>query len=363
MRILLIVFIFIGLIYLLLGTKKRENFDDYSDFYKMMTNPSLELEDKCRFAKIKIDDANDGIKVSSAILQAANDFIENQCSGKREVKKSILEKDNLLDIDPKEKDSLSNVFKKYCQPKFGSLKDRVNFDNYTIVTDEDGAYTLNGVRADKLEIDEATCRRLEEYVKNEQKSKQNPNAETIDSLHKKCLVDYGEILVEAGINDLGYNYYLSRDGKYYLNDEPLERVSICKKNCQIIQDIIDKQSSETKKDDNGNRLNQIDTQKKANLCKRSLELDYICSVYDKDKVLKYGKNRDLEPILYRVSTGPNEEDDFEYSYLTPEEYPYVTKNLQKGKSGLKVDQEIDLCYRKMMFDRQCNSIDAAKNSF
>jgi hypothetical protein len=66
--------------------------------------------------------------------------------------------------------------------------------------------------------------------------------------------------------------------------------------------------------------------------------------------MTYGKNFDKEPVLYEYEIKPEK---YEYSFLTPTEHNKINKNIGKGISGLTADNEIDLCYRKYLIDKEC----------
>lgn len=321
-----------------------ESTDEYTDFFNLMTSSAIELQDRCNLAKQKIQDKKDGLQINAQIVNAATNFINDQCSGKP--KKMV--QNYKVDINPKDKDAVLNYYQKYCIPKYGELRDTVPFDNYRVEEDEKGIQYFNGKQIDQLELTKENCRRMEEYKKNQKKNSiglEKPLS--VDNLYNDCLQKYSVQTDKVG----AYNYYLSRDGKYYLNSEPLERINLNKGNCRIIQDIMDKD----KADKSGNltiTLDKLDESQKHILCKRSNELDLICSVYDKEKVIEYGKNHDKELVLYQYEIAPEK---YEYSFLTPTEHAHITTNISRGRSGLTADNEIDLCYRKHLIDRECRA--------
>jgi hypothetical protein len=327
--------------------KILENFEnsEYTNFYNLMTSGSINIEDRCLLAKQKIQDKKDGLSINPQIINAANNFINDNCKKKTNVVKK--EKQPKINIDPKDKDAILTYYKNYCLPKYGELRDTVPFDNYKVEKDENNIQYFNGISIDKLELSKENCRRIEEYKKNEKsvnKSIEKPLS--IDNLYSECLNKYSVQNKKVG----AYNYYLSRDGKYYLNNEPLERIKLNSDNCRIIQDVMDKDKLE-KENNLTITLDKLNEQQRRILCKRSNELDLICSVYNKDKVMEYGKNHDKEPVLYEYEIEPEK---YEYSFLTPTEYNNISKNIRKGHSGLTADNEIDLCYRKYLIDKECN---------
>ena len=335
--------------------KKIENFKntEYSDFYDVLTSKSIELEDRCILAKRKINDKKDGLQISGQVIDAANKFINENCSkNTQSVKKELVPE---ININPKDKNAIHKYYENYCLPKYGELRDTVPFDNYTIEKDDKNVQYFNGVPINKLELSKENCRRIEEYKKNK---KVNDNNEidikplSIDNLYDECLKKHSVQDQKVG----AYNYYLSRDGKYYLNNEPLERITLTKENCRIIQDINTKNKLE-KENRQTITLNTLDNDERNTVCKRSNELDLICSVYNKEKVMEYGKNHTVEPVLYKYEIEPEK---YEYSFLTPAEFDSINKNIGKGHSGLTADNEIELCYRKYLIDKECASSNTLK---
>ena len=360
---LILICIVIKLIYYLSYGQNLEHFsnkeDQYKDFYDKLTSGAIASEDKCRLCRIKLQDKDDGINVADAVIQAAKDYLDDHCSdtakGKKTVKVAEAAKEEVLqDIDPKSRDSLDKTYRNYCLPKFGEMRDKVPFDKYLIETDENGQYTLNGTIINKIRIDNGNCRRLEEYTKNKPGLKDvNGNKPiNIDTLYDQCLIEYDQL---GRCKKDGYNYYLSRDGKYYLNNEPLDRIKVTRANCEMIKDIKEQVADGAKTKQKELSLNLIDEYQRGRLCKKSAEYDYICSVYDKQKIMDYGKNHNKEPKIYKYITGQDEDKDFEYSFLTPSEFLKVSENIKNGKSGLTADNEIDLCFRKFALDGECKS--------
>jgi hypothetical protein len=335
--------------------KKIENFKntEYSEFYDVLTSKSIDLEDRCLLAKRKINDKKDGLQISGQVIDAANKFIHENCQkNTRSIKKEVVTE---ININPKDKNAIHKYYENYCLPTYGELRDTVPFDNYTVEKDEKNIQYFNEVPINKLELTKENCRRIEEYIKNEKMNDSN-EIETkplsITNLYEECLKQFSIQDEKVG----AYNYYLSRDGKYYLNNEPLERITLNKENCRIIQDINSKNKLE-KDNSQTITLNTLDKDERAIVCKRSNELDLICSVYNKDKIMEYGKNHTIEPFLYKYELEPEK---YEYSFLTPTEYNTINKNIGKGNSGLTADNEIELCYRKYLIDKECNGSNNSK---
>jgi hypothetical protein len=328
--------------------KKNEYFNnnEYTNFYNLLTSGAIDVEDRCLLAKQKIQDKKDGLSISSQVINAANNFIYDNCNMKPKVISKT--KQPRINIDPKDNDAIIKYYTNYCLPKFGELRDKVQFDNYVVEKDQNNIQYFNGTAIDKLELSKENCRRLEEYKKNQKNmNKSDEKPLSIENIYNECLRKYS-----VQNNKIGpYNYYLSKDGKYYLNDEPLERIQLNRDNCRMIQDIMDKDKIEKNKSETIS-LDKLDENQRRTLCKRSSELDLICSVYNKDKIINYGKNLNKEPVLYEYEIKP---DKYEYSFLTPTEFNKINQNIGKGSSGLTADNEIDLCYRKFLMDKECRA--------
>lgn len=352
LKTILILLAFITIICLLANClknkKKTEYFEnsEYSNFYNLMTSGSLELDDRCLLAKRKIQDKRDGLNINGQVIDAANNFINDNCNKKTNIVKK--NRQQIININPKDKDAIPKYYKKYCLPKYGELRDTIEFDNYIVEKDQNNIQYFNGISIDKLEITKENCRRLEEFTKNQKNTNNSSDKPlSIENLYNECLQKYN--VQNNKVN--GYNYYLSKDGKYYLNNEPLERIKLNSNNCRIIQDIMDKD----KKDNTNNKtitLDNLNIEQQNILCKRSNELDLICSVYNNNKIIEYGKNNNKEVILYEHEIKPEK---YEYSFLTPTEFSKINTNIGKGSSGLTSDNEIDLCYRKHLIDKECKA--------
>lgn len=322
------------------------NNSEYSNFYNLLTSGAIDLEDRCLLAKRKIEDKKDGLSINSQILNAANDFISDNCNPKPKV--ILKNRQEKINIDPKDNDAIVKYYKNYCLPKFGELRDTVQFDNYIVEKDQNNVLYFNGTPINKLELNKANCRRIEEYHKNQKNINQsNEKPLSIENIYNECLRKYSVQNNKSG----PYNYYISKDGKYYLNDEPLERIKLNKDNCRIIQDIMDKDKLDKNKSETIS-LDKLNENDRRTLCKRSNELDLICSVYNKDKIMNYGKTKNKEPVLYQYEIKPEK---YEYSFLTPTEFNKINKNIGKGASGLTAENEIDLCYRKYLIDQECKT--------
>ena len=328
------------IIYYFYSNNKVENFDtkdDYRIFFDTITSSKLNLEDRCKLSKQKIQDKKDGLPIPDQVINAANKFINDECSGNKKDHPKI-------NINPKDNDAILQYYNNYCLKKYGELGKTVNFDSYRIEQDNKGTQYFNGTPINKLELSKENCRRLEEYNTN-MKNKNKEKPLSIDTVYNECLDKY------TSLNDKAeaYTYYLSRDGKYYLNNEPLERIQVNKNNCTIIQDIMNKD----KTDGPTSTLGKLNEEQQRIVCKRSNELDLICSVYDKNKVIEYGKNHEKKPVLYQYEISPEK---YEYSFLKPDEYQKINKNIYKGRSGLTADNEIDVCYRKHVIGSECDAI-------
>ena len=337
---------FILIIVLFIGyTKQVENFDtnnEYSNFFNTMTNSKIQLDDRCKLAKQKIQDKQDGLPIQNQIINAAQNFIKEECSDKKN--KKVQPK---ININPNDNDAILQYYNNYCLDIYGELGNSVIFDSYRVEEDENGVKYFNGKPINELELSKKNCRRLEEYKKNI-KNKNEEKPLSIDTVYNECLDKYTSLNGKAD----AYTYYLSRDGKYYLNNEPLDRIKVNTHNCVIIHDIMNKDKIE-KSNKITSTIDKLNEEQQRVICKRSSELDLICDVYDKNKVIEYGKNHKKQPVLYQYEISPEK---YEYSFLEPKEYRSITKNIYKGRSGLAADNEISVCYRKQIIDTECNSI-------
>ena len=99
-------------------------------------------------------------------------------------------------------------------------------------------------------------------------------------------------------------------------------------------------------------LNSLNDEQMNTLCKRTHELDLICRKYNKDILNNDNRHSGTQIRLYDVNnpeTGKKE-----YHFLSPDELEIVNKNVYKGKSGLSVANEMNMCYRKQYVDELCN---------
>ena len=336
--IILCLFIVICVFFIYISTKTYEHFFDeknqeYTEFYNKLTSDSIDNIDKCKLVKQQINDYKQGIEISKPILNASYNFNSNNCENN-------IVKSPKIDIDPSKPDSLNKFYEKYCFPKYGKLKYTHPFSKYTVTVDENGNNLLDGVTVDKIELNKNNCRNLEEYIMNSKDDKNKPD-KTIDQLNNECKSKYKPLELETH-EKMPYKYNLSKDGKYYLNNEPLDQVKIAVSNCKIINDIIKNNKNEMIELDN------LNDETIKQLCKRSEELKLMCSVYDKQKLLEYGKNKDIQPKLYEYDLG---KDKYEYSYLHPKEHYLFTKN----NINFSVEKQMDICFRKMAFDKKCEA--------
>lgn len=340
--IVIMIIVFFG--YMLYCSRQNETFtaeETYEQFYYKLQSKNIELQDKCRIAKQRLQDVEDGLKVDKNISDTARTFVNDYC-----LKTSKPPKTKKVDIDPKAPDALEQYYKRICLTEFGEQRDKVEFDEYDIYQDGEGNYYLDNERIDQIVPDSKKCRRLEEYVKN------NPNgvgkngdvSNQLEKLGIDCRLSYPNL---DDFDRVGYNFYLSKDGKYYLNNEPIDKLKINKKNCIAIKDINGYES-----ESEISFRNLSDHQKEV-LCKRNNEMNYVCGQWDQKKLREWGKQNEIGINLNEYEVGDGV---YEYSFLTPSEHYRVSRSIRNGKSGLNTEGEKAMCYRKMLMDNECNKI-------
>lgn len=338
MLLIILCLLILIFVFLYLSRKTYEHFfdeknEEYTEFYNKLMSDSIDTTDKCKLVKQQISDYNQGIEIIKPILNASYNYNSNYCENN-------IKKSEKIDIDSSTPDALNKYYEKYCFPKYGKLRHTNSFTKYTVTLDENGTKLFDGVTAEKIELNKKNCRNLEEYIMNSDGDNNKPE-KTINELHKECKSKYKPLELETH-EKKPYNYNLSKDGKYYLNNESLNQVQIGISNCKIINDIINNNKNEELEVDNLN--DDIIKQ----LCKKSDQLELMCSVFDKKKLLDYGKNRDIQPKLYEYELGKEK---YEYSYLHPNEHYLITRNNTK----FSVDKQMDICFRKMAFDKKCEA--------
>jgi hypothetical protein len=338
MLLIILCLLILILLFLYLSRKTYEHFfdeknEEYTEFYNKLMSDSIDQSDKCKLVKQQIADHNQGIEISKPILNASYAYNSNSCENN-------IKKSEKIDIDPSTPDALNKYYEKYCFPKFGKLKYITPFTKYNVTLDEKGNKLLDGLSVENIELNKKNCRNLEEYILNSEGDDNKPD-KTILQLHDECKSKYKPMELETE-EKKPYNYNLSKDGKYYLNNESLDQVKIGISNCKMINDIIKNNKNEELE------LNTLDDGIIKQLCKKSDELELMCSVYDKKKLLDYGKNRDIQPKLYEYDLGKEK---YEYSYLHPNEhYLFTKKNI-----NFPVEKQMDICFRKMAFDKKCQA--------
>ena len=169
-----------------------------------------------------------------------------------------------------------------------------------------------------------------------------------------------DTLRETDINNAplaSYRFYKTNDGKYYINDKPIESLDVNLENCRIVKDIITVKVGSPNPEHTINPqptvINALDDNQILTLCKRAHELDLVCSVYDRNKLIEHGRDNDIQINLYEYNnaiTGKTE-----YHFLTPSELKIVNNNLYNGKSGLSIATEKNVCFRKLQIDNVCVS--------
>ena len=331
--LLILVLIFLYLTSMTYEHFFNENNEKYTDFYNKLISDSIDQSDKCKLVNQQINDYKQGIEIIKPILNASYNYNSKYCEN------NII-KSEKIDIETSNPNALHKYYEKYCFPKYGKLKYTHPFTKYTVSIDENGHKLFNGNTVQEIDLNKQNCRNLEEYIINSQDDPIKAD-KTIEELNNACKLKYKPLDLETH-EKKPYNYNLSKDGKYYLNNQSLDQVSIGISNCKIIDDIIKNNKNEQVEVENLN--NDIIKQ----LCKKSDQLELMCSVYDKQKLLDYGKNRDIQPKLYEYDLGKKK---YEYSYLHPNEHYLITKK----NINFSVDKQMDICFRKMAFDKKCQA--------
>ena len=293
MLLIILCLLILILLFLYLSKKTYEHFydennEEYTEFYNKLIDDSIDKRDKCKLVKQQISDNNQGIEISKAVLNASYVYNSNNCENN-------INKSEKIDINPSSPDALTLYYEKYCFPKYGKLKYSYPFSKYNVSLDENGNKLLDGVSVDNIDINKKNCRNIEEYLMNSNNDDKNPD-KTINDLYNECKSKYKPLELETE-EKMPYNYNLSKDGKYYLNNESLDQIKIGVSNCKIINDIIKNNKNEEIE------LNNIDNDVIKQLCKQSDQLELMCSVYEKKKLLEYGKNKNIQPKLYEYELG------------------------------------------------------------
>ena len=101
-NVIIILSVIFIIIYFFSSNNYVENFDtkdDYRIFFDTITSPKLNLEDRCKLSKQKIQDKKDGLPIPNQVINAANKFVNEECSGNKKGHPKI-------NINPKDNDAI-----------------------------------------------------------------------------------------------------------------------------------------------------------------------------------------------------------------------------------------------------------------
>ena len=326
--------------------------EEYKEFYNIIHNVYMDPEYKCTLAQSKIDNA---IQHSPEVVIQSKKYVSRFCSD--DGSDENVKVKELIDIDATDQTVYKKIYNEYCFGKFGILGNRQPLQPYTYGFNKNKEHHLNQIPVSRLPISRNHCRQLEDIIL---KNKQNPAKKTSATcvIYVSPTDAYNECkdkFRESDINNTPlsqYNYYKKNDGNYYINDASLDKLDANLVNCRIINDILyphikTKTPMNIPKNTALNSLNddQLDT-----LCKRTHELDLICSKYDKN-LLNKDSDSETQTRLYDFNNP--ETGTTEYHFLTPKELEIVNKNVYRGKSGLSVANEMTMCHRKQQIDTSC----------
>lgn len=326
--------------------------DEYNEFYNIIHNVYIDPEYKCALAKSKITHA---VQHSPEVVAQSKKYVSRFCSD--DGSDENVKVKELTDIDATDPTVYKKIYKEYCFGKFGILGNKQPLQQYTYGFNNNKEHHLNQIPVNRLPISRNHCRQLEDIIL---KNKQSTKTET-------CLVNVSPINAyneckdkfrESDINKVSlpqYRYYTKNDGNHYINDLSLDKLEANLENCRIVNDILNPSihiKAKTKEDKNNTMLNSLDDDQMKTLCKRTHELDLVCSKYDKSTLYEYGGDSHEQTRLYNNNNPQTGK--MEYHFLTPVELETVNQNIHLGKSGLLTKDEINMCYRKQYIDVSCN---------
>lgn len=326
--------------------------DEYKEFYDIVHNVHMDPEYKCQVAQSKIDRA---IQHSPEVVAQSKKYVSRFCSDDG-TDENVKVKE-LTDIDATDPTVYKKIYKEYCFGKFGILGNKQPLKQYTYGFNNNKVHYLNEIPVNRLPISRNNCRQLEDIIL---KTKQNRNGN--QKTHStSCAVSisptdaYNECkdkFRESDINKVPlaqYRYYKNNDGKHYINDSSLDKLDANLENCRIVNDILYPTAKTTNSSKRSTVLNSLNDDQLNTLCKRTHELDLICSKYDVNMLGQDGHEQTRLYDFNNPETGKTE-----YHFLTPSELETINQHIHKGKSGLSVVNEMNICYRKQQIDEECN---------
>jgi len=324
--------------------------DEYKEFYDMVHNVYIDPEYKCHVAQSKIDKASEH---SPAVVVQSKKYINRFCSD--DGTDENVKVNELTDIDETDPDVYNKIYKEYCFGKFGILGNKQPLKSYTYGFNHNRQHNLNQIPVSRLPISRNHCRQLEDIIitNKQNQKKAHPTKPTTCLITVSPTDAYNECkdkFRESDINTVQlpqYRYHRSNDGKHYINDSSLEKLDANLENCRIVNDILCPSAKKIAKPDENSSihkvLNSLNDNQVHTLCKRSHELDLICNKYDKNML---SQDSHEQTLLHNYNN--------EYHFLTPNELETVNQNIHLGKSGLRIKDEINMCYRKQQVDTICN---------
>lgn len=322
--------------------------NEYKEFYDIVHNVHMDPEYKCQVAQSKIDHA---IQHSPEVVAQSKKYVSRFCSDDG-TDENVKVKE-LTDIDATDPDVYQKIYKEYCFGKFGILGNKQPLQRYTYGFNHHREHHLNQIPVNRLPISRNHCRQLEDMIiTNKNASKSSPTCSITVSptdAYNECKDKFRE----SDINNTQlskYRYHRASDGKHYINDSSLEKLDANLENCRIVNDILYPTKKATNSSKKSSVLNSLNDDQLNTLCKRTHELDLICSKYDKSI---FSQDSHEQTRLYDYNNP--ETGKTEYHFLTPSELKIINQHIHKGKSGLHTKDEINMCYRKQQIDEECNN--------
>jgi hypothetical protein len=329
--------------------------DEYKEFYDFIHNVYMDPEYKCKVAQSKIDRA---VEHSHAVVAQSKKYVSRFCSDDG-TDENVKVKE-LTDIDATDPDVYNKIYKAYCFGKFGILGNKQPLKQYTYGFNHHREHNLNKIPVNRLPISRNHCRQLEDIIiTNKQNQKTKSTKPSTCSISVSPVDAYNECkdtFRESDINTTQlpqYQYHKTSYGKHYINDSSLEKLDANLENCRIMNDILYPPIKPKEKPDGktpvNKMLNSLNDNQIQTLCKRTHELDLVCSKYDKNML---DQDSHEQTQLYEYKNPHN--GTTEYHFLTPKELETVNQNIHLVKSGLFTKDEINICYRKQQIDALCN---------
>jgi hypothetical protein len=324
--------------------------DEYKEFYDIVHNIHMDPEYKCQVAQSKIDRA---IQHSPEVVTQSKKYVSRFCSDDG-TDENVKVKE-LTDIDATDPTVYKKIYKEYCFGKFGILGNKQPLKQYTYGFNNNKVHYLNEIPVSRLPISRNNCRQLEDIIiTNKQNHNAHPTKPSTCSIIVSPTDAYNECKDKFRESDINttqlskYRYHRTSDGKHYINDLSLEKLDANLENCRIVNDILYPTTKSANSSTKSTVLNSLNDDQLNTLCKRTHELDLICSKYDTNMLEHDSHEQTRLYDFNNPETGKTE-----YHFLTPKELEIVNQNIHRGKSGLLTKDEINMCYRKQQIDEVC----------